>query len=182
MTRARFATAVAAGFVSASAALGVPLALERSGADHAHSSEPRAAERTKAGARHVSITLADRDVKPSAMRVPAGRVAVEQVNEGSTDHDLLLVRTDLAADDLPVGLTGVRAELAGPVVLGRAQSHRSHAPGLVERDGHAHGGHRHLGPGKRRSASVVLERGRYIALCPLPGHYEAGQRATLVVD
>ena len=104
----------------------------------------------------------------------AGSVTLEERNNGEQAHDLLIVRSDLPAADLPVGLDGVAPELAGEVVLGDSHEAHEHDPG------HAHPGE-HLQPGTRRRRAVTLDPGNYVLLCPIPGHYERGQRAPLTV-
>ena len=126
----------------------------------------------ESGGRQVS--LADRSVEPSARSVRPGPVTIETRNDGRAEHDLLVLRTERRADDLPVGLGGVKPSLAGTIVLG--EEHGSHAH--ASRRGGAH----HLGPGESRRERVVLQPGRYVLLCPLPGHYQAGQRAELLVE
>lgn len=119
----------------------------------------------------VRVVLRDGAIEaPATAR--AGRVSFDVANRGTTEHELLVVRTDLPADDLPMGLEGPSVKLAGRLVLGRPHTH-SHGDGV--------GGGRHLRPGGSRVTAVSLRPGRYVLLCNLPGHYQAGQRASLTV-
>lgn len=122
--------------------------------------------------RTVVATMDEYTLVADDTAVPAGTVTFETRNEGAVEHELLVVRTDLEPEKLPLGLEGPAVDLAGEVVLGKAHSH--HAP-----DGTGPG--RHVAAGRSRAESVVLEPGRYVLLCSLPGHYQAGQRAALVV-
>ena len=120
----------------------------------------------------VRVTLEERSLRPDAQSVAAGRVTFETVNRGTQEHELLVVRTDLPAGDLPMGLEGPALELAGDVVLGAPHSHHA-----LDRRSAA----RHVAPGGTRRETVELSPGRYVLLCSLPGHYAAGQRASLLV-
>ena len=104
----------------------------------------------------------------------SGTIDVTQANSGRLDHELLIVRTRLAADDLPIGLSGVRPSLAGKLVYGVEHSHHEGADPPA--------GAQHLRPNETRRARVELARGKYVLLCGLPGHYESGQRAALTVE
>jgi uncharacterized cupredoxin-like copper-binding protein len=131
----------------------------------------KTATRDRAGVVTVNFDEWRIDAGPAAT---AGSVTIDERNEGEQEHDLLIVRTDRAAADLPVGLDGVAPELAGEVVLGEVHhAHGRHA-------GHPHPGE-HLQPGARRSRAVTLHEGTYVLLCPIPEHYERGQRSTLTV-
>ncbi len=107
-----------------------------------------------------------------AERVRAGRLALEERNGGRGAHDLVVLRTDRPAHALPTGLSGVATRGAGRAVLGEL-GHGAHGHG----DRHAH-----LAASGTRRRSVVLAPGRYVLLCPLPGHYQAGQHASLLVE
>lgn len=121
----------------------------------------------------VGVTLAEGSLKPERATVRSGRVTFATANRGVTEHELLVVRTDLAPDDLPMGLEGPAVKLAGDVVLGVPHSHGSHEAKRAAT--------RHVQPGGSRRETVVLEPGKYVLLCSLPGHYESGQRAALTV-
>ena len=127
---------------------------------------------SEAPARSLAVELDEWDLTVSAETVPAGPVTLDQANTGELEHELLIVRTDLAADDLPMGLEGVSPATAGKVVYGTAHSHHTSTK--------ARG--RHLQPGESKREQIRLSPGRYVLLCSITGHYEAGQRAALRVD
>jgi uncharacterized cupredoxin-like copper-binding protein len=131
--------------------------------------------------RTVDVELAEWRIDAGPRRVRAGRVTFAETNTGREEHDLLIVRTDLPAERLPAGLEGVAPQLAGEVVLGAADGHTGH--GGAEHDhaaGHGHAaGQGHVRSGGSRSRTVTLAPGRYVLICPIPGHYERGQRAVL---
>jgi uncharacterized cupredoxin-like copper-binding protein len=123
----------------------------------------------------VAVTLAEGKLSVDRPTVPAGKVTFDARNDGRGDHELIVVRSDLAPGKIPVGLEGPSLKLAGPVVLGEPHVHRAHEFGRTTATS------RHIRPGSSRRETVRLTPGRYILLCTLPGHYESGQRAGLVV-
>lgn len=120
----------------------------------------------------VPITLTEWEIEAPAEAIPAGRVVLDERNDGLVDHDLLLVKTDLDPADLPRGLSGPVASAAGDVVFGEIHDH-AHALGQAEG---------HLRPGESRKREVTLTPGNYVLICPLEGHYANGQAARLVVE
>ena len=94
-----------------------------------------------------------------AFAVPAGEVTFEAHNEGDTVHELVLIRTELDASDLPV--KGIVDEEAAGTVLGRTSQ---------------------FGGGEMELLSYHLEPGAYALICNIPGHYQQGMYAQLVVN
>lgn len=90
--------------------------------------------------------------------VEAGLIRFNVFNEGAVIHELVIVRTDTAADALPVesGLA-VEADLD---VIGEVEE----VPG-----------------GESRSATFQLDAGRYLLICNVPGHYQLGMVGELIV-
>ena len=123
----------------------------------------------------VGITLDEGSLKPDVKTVRPGRVSFDMRNAGRVEHELLVVKTDLAPDDLPMGLEGPAVKLAGDVVLGVPHSHSASSHEAKR------AAYRHVQPGSSRRETIVLEPGKYVLLCSLPGHYESGQRAGLTV-
>ena len=121
----------------------------------------------------VAVTLDEGLLRADSREVPAGPVVLEARNAGSLEHELALLKTQLPADRLPVGLEGVRYAGAGKLVIGEAHDHE-HADERARHPGH-------IAPGSRHRAVADLAPGRYVLLCNLPGHYAAGQRAALTV-
>ena len=121
----------------------------------------------------VAVKLAEGSLTPDVTEVRAGRVTFDTANAGRTEHELLVVKTDLAPGDFPMGLQGPAVKLAGDVVLGVPHAHEAHDA--------ARAAVRHVKPGGSRRETIVLKPGKYVLLCSLPGHYESGQRAALTV-
>ena len=118
---------------------------------------------TQAAERVVHATLDEWSITghdgEAGFAVPAGEVTFEAHNEGDTVHELVLIRTDLDAADLPV--QGVVDEEAAGTVLGRTSQ---------------------FGGGEMELLSYHLEPGNYALICNIPGHYQQGMYAQLVVN
>ncbi len=90
----------------------------------------------------------------------AGDVTFEVHNEGDAPHELVVLRTDLPADALPVegGLVDEAAE--GIEEIGEVEEF----PG-----------------GEIEIGTFHLEAGRYVLICNIAGHYQQGMFAELTV-
>lgn len=91
---------------------------------------------------------------------PAGEVTFEMLNEGAVLHDLWVVRTDLAYDQLPVE--------GGVAVTGGAHEVIDK---VLETDA-----------GSKVSLTAILEPGNYALICNIPAHYQLGMRAPFTVE
>ncbi len=146
-TRRRWAWALA--LVLAALALAVPLTMARR-------QEP-----TPSGT-PVNVLLDDFRVWQDAAVVPAGTVSFRILNQGPTTHELIVVRTDLAPDKLPLqpdGLT-VNEEAPGIDLLDEVE-------GLDIDD--------------RETLALRLAPGHYVLYCNLEGHYLGGMHEALTV-
>lgn len=123
--------------------------------------------------RALAVELDEWGLAVSDSDVAQGTLTLTQSNTGEVDHELLIVRTKLAPDELPMGLEGVKPSLAGALVYGVEHSHHASAAPPAGAD--------HLAPGETRREQIRLTRGSYVLLCGLEGHYQAGQRAALRV-
>ena len=146
-TRRRWAWALA--LVLAALALAVPLTMARR-------QEP-----TPSGT-PVNVLLDDFRVRQDAAVVPAGTVSFRILNQGPTTHEVIVVRTDLAPDKLPLqpdGLT-VNEEAPGIDLLDEVE-------GLDIDD--------------RETLALRLTPGHYVLYCNLEGHYLGGMHEALMV-
>lgn len=97
----------------------------------------------------------------SATQVKPGRVVFKVKNISTDeDHELLLVKTDLAPADFPLDASGARVD-------------EDKFKGLKEL-GDVH-------PGKSRVTTLLLEPGKYILFCNEAGHFKAGMLSAFTV-
>lgn len=94
----------------------------------------------------------------TATEVRAGTVTFIARNAGSTAHDLVVLRTDLAPDKLPVDTQTQKAKEDGK--LGAADQ---------------------VSPGKSANLRLELPAGAYVVICNVPTHYQLGMRSALTV-
>ena len=105
----------------------------------------------------VEVGLREWAVQPATAQVDAGSVEFNAVNDGDVPHELVVLKTDTAAADLPQ--EGAEAEEDGEVA------------GEVE----------DIAPGESKPLAVDLKPGHYVLLCNLPGHYADGMHADIAV-
>jgi len=148
-TRERRRWAWALALVLAALALAVPLAVARR-----HEPAPRGTP--------VNVRLEDFKVRQDAAVVPSGTVSFRILNQGPTTHQLIVVRTDLAPDKLPLQRDGLTVN--------------EDAPGIDLLD--EVGG---LDIDDRQTLVLHLAAGHYVLYCNLEGHYLGGMHAALTV-
>jgi uncharacterized cupredoxin-like copper-binding protein len=148
-TRARRRWAWALALVLAAVALAVPLTLAR---------RP---EPTPRGT-PVNVLLEDFKVKKDAADVPAGTVRFRVLNQGPTTHELIVVRTDRAPDELPLQDDGLTVDEEG-----RGVELLDEVEGLDIDD--------------RQTMVLGMAPGHYVLYCNLEGHYLGGMYAALTV-
>jgi uncharacterized cupredoxin-like copper-binding protein len=108
---------------------------------------------------------------PEVPEVRAGRVTLDVVNEGSIEHEVVLIKTNRDSGALPTDESGAALERGAVVPHGneRAQTEGDHHAGV------------HFATGTGGTVTVDLKQGNYAVVCNLPGHYEAGMHANLKV-
>lgn len=109
----------------------------------------------------VVVELDEWNVRPHKATVSAGGVTFEARNVGTIPHELVVLKTDLAADALVVEGAVVNEDASGEEI------------GEIEED--------ELGPGQSASATFDLTSGKYVLFCNIPGHYQSGMFAALEV-
>lgn len=109
---------------------------------------PSGASETKTA---VSVRLFEFKVVPKPVTAKRGVVAFLVRNTGKVDHELVVLKTNIPPAKLPVK--------AGKAV----------EKGRVGKVGP-------FGPGGSKALTLKLKAGKYILLCNVPGHYQAGQR------
>ncbi|MGF6970003.1 putative cupredoxin-like copper-binding protein [Paraburkholderia sp. WC7.3g] len=108
----------------------------------------------------VNATLLSDSIQLGTHNVKAGRITLEVKNSADNDmeHELVVLKTDLSDDALPVS-------------KGQVLERRLKKIGEVE----------DIAPGKSRRVSFKLAPGHYALICNKPGHYAAGMHTALVV-
>jgi uncharacterized cupredoxin-like copper-binding protein len=122
-----------------------------------------AAMPAKAVAGDVKVVLTNFRISMPTVLAP-GRHTFALTNGGSVPHELLVFRTDLPANALPVGPDGNVVE-DSPLLVKLVDSGNATSPGA--------------------SASVPASQpftpGHYVAVCNLPGHYRLGMWLNVTV-
>ncbi|HEX7932677.1 MAG TPA: plastocyanin/azurin family copper-binding protein [Paraburkholderia sp.] len=108
----------------------------------------------------VNATLLSTSIQLGTHNVKAGRITLDVKNaaDNNMEHELVVLRTDLPDDALPVG-------------KGQVLEHKLRKIGEVE----------DIAPGKSKRVSFKLAPGHYALICNKPGHYVAGMHTALVV-
>jgi uncharacterized cupredoxin-like copper-binding protein len=90
----------------------------------------------------------------------AGEVNFDVHNDGTTQHEFVLIRTDADPTALPVEDGKVNEETAGE------------SPGEAD----------DIDAGQEKTATMRLEPGKYVFICNVVGHYLSGMRGELIVQ
>ncbi len=104
------------------------------------------------------VEMRDYSVKPNVDLVKAGAMKIGIRNLATMQHDLVVLKTDLAPDKLPYD--GGRAQVIETGLVGKQ---------LVE-------------PQRSGALAVTLEPGNYVLICNIAGHYQLGMRAALKAE
>ncbi|MCC6236758.1 MAG: hypothetical protein IT299_04195 [Dehalococcoidia bacterium] len=99
-------------------------------------------------------------MKPSVSSVAAGAVQFVTRNAGTTPHDLVLLRTDVAADRLEKTTAG-QVDEAKYTVVGRLPQ---------------------LNAGQSQTLLATMPADEYVLICNVVGHYDLGMRAGFDVN
>lgn len=105
----------------------------------------------------LSVALSDFAVTADPGAVKAGRVVFAIRNRAAMTHELIVIRTDLAPDALPVD------------------------GGKAKEDGRV-GGITNISAGASRKLVLELTPGKYVLICNIAGHYQLGMRVALTVE
>lgn len=106
----------------------------------------------------IRADLKEYTIGLTSPEVRAGSVTFIARNAGGVAHDLIVLRTDLAPDKLPID----------------TQTQK------VKEDGRA-GGVEEIGPGKSLNLRLDLPAGHYVVICNVPTHYQLGMRTEVSV-
>ena len=111
----------------------------------------------------VTITEKEFSVTPSAAHLSPGSVKIKVTNAGDATHELVAFRTDLPEAGLPLNAKGDRIDEEGT--------------GITHLDPEAED----VAPGKSKTITIDLAKGRYVFVCNLPTHYGQGMHAVVTV-
>jgi uncharacterized cupredoxin-like copper-binding protein len=108
----------------------------------------------------LHVRIKDFKIDPAIPSVEDGPLTLSVWNEGPTTHEFVVVRSDLAADELPIGADGIRVDEDAMAPVDELEE---------------------IGAQTRGILSLSLAPGHYVLFCNLEGHYLAGMRASLEV-
>ncbi len=128
--------------------------------------EPPAAQPTDtpppaSGGTTVSVGLVEFSIVPVPKSAPAGTVTFDAQNNGTQQHDFLVIKTDLADDALPVDQTSLTVDTSHLDVLNQ--------PSLI-------------GSEESRQVTLDLAPGHYVLICNVATHYLADMHASFTVQ
>lgn len=109
----------------------------------------------------VSLTESDWVVSASPDSTEAGEITFAVSNVGSILHNLRVIRTDLAADALPLDSTGLEVDENEVNVVAEAGD---------------------LLPDESEDVVATLDAGSYVLICNIAGHYDAGMSLSFTVQ
>jgi uncharacterized cupredoxin-like copper-binding protein len=148
------------------AALALAGALAAAGIGCSSSNGPSTAAPATAPPKDITVTLSEWKLVPTSASAAAGKVTFTAKNEGATVHELVLFKTDLAADKLPVDEEGAVDERgAGIELVDEVED---------------------VDPGTSKSFTADVAPGKYLLVCNLvdkgENHYEHKMYAALTVS
>lgn len=111
---------------------------------------------TPANAQPVKVSLTEMAISTSPSSVKAGNVAFDVSNDGTVEHEMVVIKTNKKAGDLPTDSSG-KADETGSV------------------------GETEVQPGESSELDLKLAAGHYALICNLPGHYAAGMYTDFTV-
>lgn len=122
--------------------------------------KPAAAQAAEAST--VRVTASEWSLAPSVTSVKAGDVTFEVTNQGRADHEVVVLKSDLAANALMIKANGAEVdESASGQIMGELKD---------------------IGPSQTNTVTLNLAPGRYVLVCNIIGHYHAGMVTVLEVS
>jgi mono/diheme cytochrome c family protein/uncharacterized cupredoxin-like copper-binding protein len=115
---------------------------------------------TVAGAETVNVALAEFSVTPDQPGITAGAISFNVSNTGSTVHNFRIIKTALAADQLPVASNRVD-QTQVDIVASSSGDIKAGASQIVQ---------------------ATLEAGNYVLICNVAGHYKLKMYAAFEVS
>ena len=122
--------------------------------------EGREAQAAPAAATTVQVELKEFSITANPASVPAGDVQFVASNTGTMDHEMVIIKTDLAPDAIPVVDNKASEDAPGVQVVDEIAEFEA---------------------GTQQTKTVNLEAGNYVLICNIPGHYQSGMRVAFTV-
>jgi uncharacterized cupredoxin-like copper-binding protein len=104
----------------------------------------------------LPVSMTEFKFTPANPELARGRLEITATNKGKTPHELVLLKTDANPSKLPKRGDGVSVKKSVGEI-----------PALV--------------PGESAAHTFDLKPGKYVMVCNVPGHYDAGMYGTLTV-
>ena len=108
----------------------------------------------------LDVNVKDFKIEPSLPVIEDGFVTLRVQNEGPATHEFVVVRSGLAADQLPIAADGLSVDEDRMVPLGELSEVPAGESGVL---------------------TLALTPGRYVLFCNLEGHYLIGMSASIEV-
>ena len=107
----------------------------------------------------VTVDLRDYTITVTPDHIKAGTIKIGIRNLAAMEHQFDLIKTDLAADKLPIDGATAKAK----------------EDGLIKQV-------KGIGGGRVATVSADLQPGHYVIICNIAGHYQLGMRANFTVE
>lgn len=111
----------------------------------------------------IGATLADYSITLDPTSASAGEVTFDVTNDAEQTHEFVVLKTDIAEDQLPTDENGDVDEAGDPGIE------------LVDEI-------EDIGAGSTPSLTVELEAGDYVLICNIPEHYGRGMHTAFTVS
>jgi uncharacterized cupredoxin-like copper-binding protein len=108
----------------------------------------------------VNATLTEMKIVLDRSGVPAGPVTFVVKNNGTLEHELVVIKTDVAEDKLAPDVE---------------------EPGKMDETGNV-GETGEVKPGESKTFTVTLAAGHYVIMCNEVGHFAAGMHLTFAIN
>lgn len=110
----------------------------------------------------VKVIETDTAIELSPSTVPAGVIKFVAYNQGQLPHEMEIIKTDLPLDQMPIKDNRLDRKKVGDKI------------DEIEAED--------LPSGATSTLLTNLQPGRYLIECNIPGHFQAGMKAELLVE
>lgn len=109
----------------------------------------------------ITVDLKEFSITPAATTAAAGKVTFAATNSGTMNHELVVLKTDLAPDKLPVADNKANEDADGVTSMGEIEE---------------------FGVGKTETKTFDMTAGTYVLICNIVSHYARGMRTAFTVS